>query len=759
MPPQCKRRYFLNNVSAFRALETLPVVLTFEEGMTAEEMVQNQGAWHKTCYLKFNDVKLERAKKQGRDTASENTNSGKKQPRRQSVDKMSCVFCHQEDGHLHEFRTLEADDSIRQMAADLEETELMASIEGGDLIALEAKYHLQCLVALRNRHRSMVRKDGETIEEISEERRIKARAIVELFAYMENCVEDGTFYFKFSALHQLYEDRVRYLGIERETNRTRFKEKILAYFPQAQEQSDGKNKVLVFQQGMQQMLKQAMTCNYEGDALLLAKVAKIVRKDIASFKGFSFDGKFSSGCQQQSVPSTLKTLVSMLLNGANLRDQDCADSQANLTISQTILFNFKKHASFAKSRHSFDREPPLPLYIGMKIHTETRSKKIITQLYDLGLSVSYDRVLQLESQLATAVCEDFLEKKAVVPASQRHGLFTTGALDNMDHNPSSTTAKGSFHGTGISLFQCPDSSNLGEKQNDIKLHSKKSHHLPDSFTIVPAVALKTANVSVPQLSNVSVPKEGLLAGALLKEKGWLEHASRLLEKDEVERGDTVAWSAFHASMQDIPADLHTTLTQLLPLFYEKATTAAMVKHGMNMVRWATDFLNPGQIPVVAFDAPLYAIAKFTQWKWTDTHGEGKFIAMFGGLHIEMVIWTTYGDYLQGSGWTSALTQAGIASSGTADSFLKASHLTRTRHAHQVTALALAKLQDDAFLHTEGTRDDEAKETWRQEMVQKSPTFQYWDTILNMELLGLIFVRSHREGNFPLYVESLKSLVP
>ena len=77
----------------------------------------------------------------------------------------------------------------------------------------------------------------------------------------------------------------------------------------------------------------------------------------------------------------------------------------------------------------------------------------------------------------------------------------------------------------------------------------------------------------------------------------------------------------------------------------------------------------------------------------------------------------------------------------------------------MTALALAKLQDDAFLHTEGTRDDEAKETWRQEMVQKSPTFQYWDTILNMELLGLIFVRSHREGNFPLYVESLKSFVP
>jgi len=257
---------------------------------------------------------------------------------------------------------------------------------------------------------------------------------------------------------------------------------------------------------------------------------------------------------------------------------------------------------------------------------------------------------------------------------------------------------------------------------------------------------------------VSAPKKVELEGEFLKEKRWLKHASQLLEKDEVERGDTVAWSAFHASMQDIIADPH-ALTQLLLLFYEKAATAAMIKHGMKVLCWAADFLNPGQIPVMAFDAPLYALAKYIQWNWPDTHGEGKFIAMFGGLHIEMAIWTTYGNYLEGSGWTNALMQANIASSGTADSFLKASHLTRTRLAHQVTALALAKLQEKAFLHTERACTNKAMEIWRQEMIQKSPTFQYWDTILNMELLGFIFIRLHCEGNFPLYIESLKALAP
>ena len=45
------------------------------------------------------------------------------------------------------------------------------------------------------------------------------------------------------------------------------------------------------------------------------------------------------------------------------------------------------------------------------------------------------------------------------------------------------------------------------------------------------------------------------------------------------------------------------------------------------------------------------------------------------------------------------------------------------------------------------------------MTSESPTFQYWDTILSMELLGLILIRSHREKKFSLHVESLKALLP
>lgn len=211
---------------------------------------------------------------------------------------------------------------------------------------------------------------------------MKSKTIVELFTYVENCVEDGTFYFKFTVFHQLYEKREWYLGVEKENNRTWFNEKVLAYFPQTQKQSDCKNKILVFEQGTQQKMRQSMASNCESDAILLAKATKVMHKEIVSYKGFHFDGKFPSSCQQGSVTSSLLSRPCWMVWPERPSFHKLAGS---LTVSQTILFNLMKHvSSSAMSRNSLEREPPLSLYIGMNTHTETRSKKIITQLYDLG---------------------------------------------------------------------------------------------------------------------------------------------------------------------------------------------------------------------------------------------------------------------------------------------------------------------------------------------------------------------------------------
>lgn len=84
------------------------------------------------------------------------------------------------------------------------------------------------------------------------------------------------------------------------------------------------------------------------------------------------------------------------------------------------------------------------------------------------------------------------------------------------------------------------------------------------------------------------------------------------------------------------------LCTLLPMFYEKAARPAMIKHRMDVIRQAIQFL----YPVITFDQPLFALAKLVQWKWPRSHGERLQLVMFGGLHTE---WNILRDVLEGSG--------------------------------------------------------------------------------------------------------------
>ncbi len=68
----------------------------------------------------------------------------------------TCLFCEKgcEEAGLHQVLTFDADTNIRAMVTELQDTSLLARIvDVGDLIAREAKYHLKCLMNLRNRYR------------------------------------------------------------------------------------------------------------------------------------------------------------------------------------------------------------------------------------------------------------------------------------------------------------------------------------------------------------------------------------------------------------------------------------------------------------------------------------------------------------------------------------------------------------------------------------------------------------------------------
>jgi len=141
----------------------------------------------------------------------------------------------------------------------------------------------------------------------------------------------------------------------------------------------------------------------------------------------------------------------MLLEGPG--NFDAADNQAAVSISQPIIFNSVKRprrqtaSGVSRSnivRHPFSQEAPLPIYFGMMLHSATRKAHLVDQCFKLGLSISYDRVLSLSTKLATTAFEQYYTENLVCPSHLCGGLFSVAAVDNIDHNLSSSTAASAF---------------------------------------------------------------------------------------------------------------------------------------------------------------------------------------------------------------------------------------------------------------------------------------------------------------------------
>ena len=96
-------------------------------------------------------------------------------------------------------------------------------------------------------------------------------------------------------------------------------------------------------------------------------------------------------------------------------------------------------------------------------------------------------------------------------------------------------------------------------------------------------------------------------------------------------------------------------------------------------------------------------------------------------------------------------------------FLHASHVTRTRRAHQITASSLYILLKKAFLEYQGRLEDEnaqlSFEDWCSNKSVHHPQFKFWFLVLQIELAIMIFIRAVREGIFQLYIDALTNIVP
>ena len=191
-----------------------------DEGQGIEAaMVANKAKYHKTCRLNYNATMLQKAEKRELDAGGESSGTLHKYPRPHSSETRqdNCFFCQQPPGHdgLHAAATFQLDQKVSTCPTLLQDTQLLRKLSAGDMVAIEAKYHIQCLVGLYNRARDA---NLEDLDDNGQGQAASASSIAfaKLFLYIEETRQDAETApaNSLAELVKVHKSRMAQLGVE-----------------------------------------------------------------------------------------------------------------------------------------------------------------------------------------------------------------------------------------------------------------------------------------------------------------------------------------------------------------------------------------------------------------------------------------------------------------------------------------------------------------------------------------------------------------
>ena len=175
---------------------------------------------------------------------------------------------------------------------------------------------------------------------------------------------------------------------------------------------------------------------------------------------------------------------------------------------------------------------------------------------------------------------------------------------------------------------------------------------------------------------------------------------------------------------------------------------------MDIVEKTTQLLNPGQICVDESDQPGYKLSVELQWRFPNRFGPDKYFRLFGSLHLEKSILLLCDSLIEGIALDKIMALCRLSVVGM-DSLVTVNHIKRTRYCIQVAVCVMFSLLTSVH---EKSGDKGPVLQWLKNQSEESKMCHYWYIIIDLMLNLLIFVRSIREGNFSMYVSSLKQLV-
>ena len=187
--------------------------------------------------------------------------------------------------------------------------------------------------------------------------------------------------------------------------------------------------------------------NKADDFAAIFEVAKILRRDIMNLRQWKFNGSFDDF----KIPKSLTTLLEWVLvePSSSFTNESVKKTTTKYNINnnaQIIMRSTKSRKQVTQNTESPYKdtvETPFAVGLGILVHKETRNKKMIEYLYDLGLSMSYKKVMKIENGLGNMIVEKQNSNEGVyIPDNLTQNSCLHFAIDNIDVENDTANGKG-----------------------------------------------------------------------------------------------------------------------------------------------------------------------------------------------------------------------------------------------------------------------------------------------------------------------------
>ena len=163
-----------------------------------------------------------------------------------------------------------------------------------------------------------------------------------------------------------------------------------------------------------QQAEDADAINLDANMKTLYDAASVLRKALNNTEKWEFTGSLTD-VTEKHLPKGVYSFFRWVVQGPNTTltsdKKSSAVNQRAMSLSQSTMSMFlsERQAQNTKTQTlRLNHEMPQQVAIGLTIHQATRSKKIVNILHGFGISVEYNRILRLETQMARSVLERML---------------------------------------------------------------------------------------------------------------------------------------------------------------------------------------------------------------------------------------------------------------------------------------------------------------------------------------------------------------